>query len=175
MSKKVINIAIIAVLALGVVGIGITAYRQRVQADTIVAGYATAHFHFNITVPLAQKIKVKATFTPPQGQNFYFKEREFDITNAGLNTVEWYLRKIPGGDYSLNLTSPQGDLQTGANQVKLEIDRVNDMGDFSLNLGQPKIESQNIVTLTPSPVTSSEAQNTPTTSDNDIPFPPIPE
>jgi len=178
MSKKVINIAIIGVLALGVVGIGITAYRQRVQADTIVAGYATAHFHFNITVPIAQNIKVKATFTPSSGKNFYFKEREFEITNTGLNTVEWYVRKIPEGTYNLTLVSPQGDIQSGAKEVSLKIDKVNEMGDFSLDLGSPAVQQETTVAPVADQATQTVApsqQTTTPTSGDEIPFPPIPE
>ncbi len=175
MSKKIVNYLVSGVLVLGVFGIGIAAYYQQVQADTIVAGYATAHLHFNITVPVSQNIKIKATFTPDSGKNFYFKEREFEISNPGLNTIEWYIRKIPAGTYRLTLVSPQGSLQESAAQVKLENDKVNEMGDFSLDLGSPEIP-QASATEQNQTATTPETQATATSTSSDgIPFPPIPE
>lgn len=175
MSKKIVNYLVVGVLALGVFGIGITAYYQQAQADTIVPGYATAHLHFNITVPVAQNIKIKATFTPQSGKNFYFKERKFEISNPGLNTIEWYIRKIPAGSYKLTVISPQGSFQGNISQVILETDKVNEMGDFSLDLGSPAtLEPIPVEQINTSPAT--EAQPTAATTDsNSIPFPPIPE
>lgn len=180
MPKKVTNLVVAGALILGVFGIGVVAYRQKAQADTIVAGYATAHIHFNITVPVIQPITVKATFTPKSDKNFYFKERSFDLTAAGLNTVEWYIRKIPGGTYTLTLASPQGTISGAPKEVSLKNDEAADVGSFDLNLGSPP------KTETPQPTETLESTSTTTTSANatastsqtatsdQIPFPPIP-
>ena len=180
MTKRITHYTVAIVLVLGVLGIGIAAYRQQALADTVVAGFSTAHLHFNVTVPVPQTITIKATFTPPTGKTFYFKERNFEITSGGLNTVEWYIRKIPGQNYNLTLTSPQGALQGTAQTVTLQNDSVVEVGSFDLNLGSPSqtktpvptptatksVKSSNSATVTVSPEASS-------TSD-EIPFPPIP-
>jgi hypothetical protein len=174
MQKKVTNYIISGVLVLGVLGIGAVAYQQRAQADTVVAGYGTAHLHFNVTVPVVQTVSVKATFTPRTGKNFYFKERSFDINSTGLNTVEWYIRKIPGGTYTMTVTSPQGTLQDAPQEVTLKNDSVSDVGSFDLNLGSPP------ATQTPAPSATQTVENSVTStatveaSGSQIPFPPIP-
>lgn len=175
MSKKIVNYLVVGVLTLGVFGIGITAYYQQVQADTIVPGYATAHLHFNVTVPVSQNIKIKATFTPQSGKNFYFKEREFEISNAGLNTIEWYIRKIPAGTYKLTVISPQGSFQSDVSQVNLETDKVNETGDFSLDLGSPAVAEPSSAAQTAVTTTPQEQSTATSTDSNSIPFPPIPE
>jgi len=175
-SRKIFNSIVGGALALGVIGIGFAAYQQKAQADTIVPGYATAHLHFNLTVPVVQNIQIKATFTQPNTKKFYFKERDFQMTADGLNTVEWYIRKIPAGEYTLTLTSPQGLLQETSQQVTLENDKVADIGSFDLNLGMPIATPepiQSIETIPSSPTAASSA--TVPSSGDSIPFPPVPQ
>ena len=179
--RKITNIIVGSLLGLGLVGIGVAAYQQ-VSADNVVPGYATARLHFNVTVPLPQKIKIKAAFTPPSGKNFYFKEREFDIKAEGLNTVDWYIRKIPGGTYSLTLDSPQGVLQSSPSKVTLNSDKVADAGKFSLNLGSPLPKATETATVEPTSNPDESASATPASSatpgaasGDQIPFPPVPE
>lgn len=110
---------------------------SRVSADKVLPGYATAHFHLQITVPEMKTVPVKAVFTPTQGSKFYFKDRDFSFTVAGINTVDWFIRKIPEGEYTVAISSPSGAFEPSTMSITLLANRVNDLGGPSLNLGMP--------------------------------------
>jgi len=142
-SKRVANVTVAALLAIGVLGIGALAYQQKIQADTIVPGYSTAHFSLQITVPAVQSVPVKAVFTPVGGgKKYFFKERSFSFSTPGLNTVDWYIRKIPAGAYDLTIDSNLGNFDVSGAEVTLANDKVNDVGKFVLDLGSPPATSQ---------------------------------
>lgn len=123
-------------MTLSIGGIGILGY-ARVSADTVLPGYATAHFHLQITVPEMRSVPVKAVFTPAQGSKFYFKDREFSFTVPGINTVDWFIRKIPEGQYIVAISSPSGAFEPSTMSITLLANKVNDLGGPSLNLGTP--------------------------------------
>ncbi|MCX6809809.1 MAG: hypothetical protein NTZ65_03635 [Candidatus Berkelbacteria bacterium] len=160
-SKKIANVTVAALLAIGVLGIGALAYQQKIQADTIVPGYSTAHFSLQITVPQVQSVPVKAVFTPVSGgKKYFFKDRSFSFAVPGLNTVDWYIRKIPAGAYDLTIDSNLGNFDLTATEVTLKNDQVNDVGKFVLDLGSPPA-TQQIITPDPNltvPSTYTTAQ-----------------
>jgi len=162
--RRKINILIACLLAVGIVGIGFAVNRQ-IQADRILPGYATAHLHFEIIVPASLTVKAKAIFTPEQGKRYYFKEREFTFTTPGLNTVEWYIRKIPRGQYKATVTSDQGSFAPSLRMIYLEENAINDIDLFSLDLGSPP---------TPTPTATLESTPLPESypGSGEYPFPP---
>jgi hypothetical protein len=138
--KKISNFSVAGLIAVSVMLLGLFAYRQQIQADTIVPGYATAHLNIHVMVPGIQDIPFKATFLPlsnnPQGL-FYFKERPFTMAGAGLNTIEWYIRKLPAGTYKVVLESNGKELTGSPYEVVLTSDKVNDTTSFELFIGEP--------------------------------------
>lgn len=171
--KKITHLTIASLLLVALFGVGAVYWWQKVSADTIVPGYATAHLHFEVTVPRAQTITLKATFTPPTGKNFYFKQRDFDLKAEGLNTIDWYIRKIPGSNYDLTLFSPQGSLKNSPANVSLTQDKSNDTGTFSLYIGSPELITPPTQVET-SPVAASATQ-TASDSSSFVQFPPVPQ
>lgn len=168
-TKKIANISVAAVLALGVMTLGAIAYQQKIQADTILPGYATSHLNMHITVPTAQTVRIKAVYTPTNGsKRFYYKERDFDLGSPGLNTIDWYIRKIPGGDYNVTVTSLSGQFSPSYAATTLQTDQLNDTGKFDLFLGDPPTPTP---TPTPEPTVS---QTTDTSTDTINGTPPVP-
>jgi hypothetical protein len=136
--KKISNYSIAGLLAVGVMILSLFAYREKIQADTVVPGYATAHLNIHVTVPTITSVPFKATFLPQTAsKNYYFKERTFELSAAGLNTIEWYIRKIPAGNYKVILESNGQQLTNSPFIVTLLNDKVNDTTSFELNLGSP--------------------------------------
>lgn len=136
--RKISNYSIAGLLAVGVLSLGIFAYRAKVQADTILPGYATAHVGLDITVPQTGTLPFTAKFLPIDGgKKYYFKSRDFTFEVAGLNTIEWYIRKIPEGNYKVVVTSLDAELAGSPIEIFLQNDQVNDTYDFGLNLGSP--------------------------------------
>jgi hypothetical protein len=182
--KKLTNIAVASVLALGVIAIGAIAYQQKIQADVIVPGFATAHSSLKITIPTAETVRVKETFVPTNGsKKYYFKERDFTFQAAGLNTIEWYIRKIPAGNYNVTIKSDAGEFDPATTQVTLISDQSNDVGSFGLNLGTPipsaTPTAENTlaapsVPAEPSASATPFASSSPSSSSSNIPTPPMP-
>ncbi|PIT97376.1 hypothetical protein COT77_01795 [Candidatus Berkelbacteria bacterium CG10_big_fil_rev_8_21_14_0_10_41_12] len=135
-NRKTISLAVAGILAISVLSIGILGYSS-VGADTVLPGYATAHIHMEVTIPDIRKVQVRAVFTPEQGKKFYFKERDFSFIAPGLNTVEWYIRKIPEGTFTFSITSPSGAFDPSTAKVTLTANKVNDVSSTSINLGTP--------------------------------------
>jgi len=185
--KKLTNVAVASVLALGVIAIGAIAYQQKIQADIIVPGFATAHSSLKVTIPTAGTIRVKETFVPTNGsKRYYFKERDFTFQTAGLNTIEWYIRKIPAGNYNVTIKSDAGEFIPSTAQVTLLSDQSNDIGSFGLNLGTPIptipsatpiVENTPVappVPIQPSPSATLSIPSLPTNDSSNIPTPPVP-
>lgn len=181
--KRLTNIAVAGVLALGVITIGAIAYQQKIQADVIVPGFATAHSSLQITIPTTKTIRVKETFVPTDGsKRYYFKERDFTFQAAGLNTIEWYIRKIPAGSYNITIKSDSGELVPATAQATLLADQSNDVGSFGLNLGTPtpSATATPAATLAPAPPVPAEpsatpfASSSPSSSSSNVPTPPLP-
>lgn len=146
--KKVSNYSFAGLLAVGVFLLSFFAYREKISADTIVPGYATAHVNIHVTVPIVEDVPFKVTFLPQtKSPNYYFKDRNFSLTGSGLNTIEWYIRKIPSGTYKVVVESNGQELSGSQYVVNLVNDKVNDTTSFDLNLGEP----------TPSPVADTSA------------------
>lgn len=134
--RKTTGIIVASVLGLGVIGVSAIAIRSQVQADTVLPGYATAHLHLEISVCESSTLPVKATFTPNTGKKYYFKGRSFDLS-TGLNTIEWYVRKIPGGTYKVNFTSDRGIVAPQTQDVNLQSDIASDPIKYSVLICEP--------------------------------------
>jgi hypothetical protein len=132
--KSVVNIAVAGLLAVGVIGIGAVSYSQ-IQADTVLPGYATAHLQLKITAPAAESIDVKAVFAPSSGNKYYSQEKSFALSE-GTNNIDWLIRKIPAGQYNLQMTAGQGDFIPSSRAVTLTSDKENAIDVVSLNLAQ---------------------------------------
>ena len=159
--RKVSNYTIAALLGLGVLTLSFFAYQTKIQADTIVPGYATAHVGLNVTVPDARAVPFMVKFTPTNGsKTYYFKSRAFSFSVAGLNTVEWYIRKIPAGTYKVTVDSSDNELSGSPVEVTLTSDVVNQTSEFELNLGEPVDQSVE-QTETPAPEQTTTATETP--------------
>ena len=144
--RRISNYVTAVVLAAGASAIVLFG-RNIVGADVVLPGFATAHIHMEITVCEKSKIPVKAVFTPPQDKNYYFKERTFEVA-PGLNTIEWYVRKIPGGEFSAGVFSSSGIFSPDSNDIVLTNDKSSDIGTYSLIVCQGAAASQ--ATATPS-------------------------
>ena len=184
LNKKSVNIAIGSFFVIVVVVIGFLVYQQKASADTVVPGFATAHVFLKITVPTAQQFTVKATFNPTDGtKKFYFKERTFDLTAPGLNTIDWYIRKIPAGSFSLVVTSGSNTLSPSPIIVPLTSDQVNETAKFELNLGEPPVTATVVPQSAASTIVNSSAtasatstiEPTSETSSTTPLVPPVPE
>jgi len=136
-SRPIINIAIAGLLALGVVGVGVTSFYQ-IQADTVLPGFATAKVRLEIYSPEAQSIKVTADFTPIDGEKHYYKEHSFDLTE-GQNSLDWFIRQIPAGKYSYRVTSDKGIFTPSGNVIDLVIDQENEFDKVVLDLDLPSV------------------------------------
>lgn len=163
-NRKTLNFLVIAILTFSIGGIGILGY-SRVSADTILPGYATAHFHLQITVPEMKTVPVKAVFTPTQGSKFYFKDRDFSFATPGINSVDWFVRKIPEGEYSVAISSPSGAFEPSTMTVTLLANKVNDLGGPSLNLGTPVVTVAPTTQPTELPLNSVAPSPTETAAD----------
>jgi len=136
--RKISNYSIAGLLMVGVIFMSFFAYKAKVQADTILPGYATAHLNIHVTVPTIQSVPFKVTFLPTSSSRvYYFKERTFALSGAGLNTIEWYIRKIPSGTYKVVIESNGKELSGSSVEISLVNDKVNDAGSFDLYLGEP--------------------------------------
>lgn len=156
--SKIANSVLAGVLALAVAGIGFGAYRQKVQADTIVPGYATLHLGLKVTIPTADKITMKAVAYPERGgKNYYFKERTFTFDTPGVNNIEWYIRKIPAGNYNVSITSSGGTLTPDNQLAILANDSVSDRAVYQLYIGEPQAISSPVAT--PSEIVSPESED----------------
>ena len=189
--SKLANSVLAGVLALAVIGIGFSAYRQKVQADTVVPGYATLHLGIKVTIPTAYQITIKAVAYPERGgKNYYFKERTFTFDTPGVNNVEWYIRKIPAGSYNISVTSSAGTFSPGDQSIELTNDSVSDRAVYELYIGEPQEVSSPTVTptptlsavappenedlLTPSPSPTSTATTDDSSTNRDLSVPPVP-
>ena len=189
--SKLANSVLAGVLALAVIGIGFSAYRQKVQADTVVPGYATLHLGIKVTIPTADQITIKAVAYPERGgKNYYFKERTFTFDTPGVNNVEWYIRKIPAGSYNISVTSSAGTFSPGDQSIELTNDSVSDRAVYELYIGEPQEVSSPTVTptptlsavappenedlLTPSPSPTSTATTDDSSTNRDLSVPPVP-
>ena len=137
MHRKTAGALVAAVLALGVLASAILAARQ-IQADTVVPGFATAHINLEITVCDTEELEVEAKFTPPTGKRYYFKKRAFPLS-PGLNTIEWYIRKIPAGQYQLTVLSREGLPLPELEDIYLTADKVNERKTFSVYICEPPL------------------------------------
>jgi len=150
--RKLSNYSMAGLLAAGVILLSFFAYQQKILADTIVPGYATAHLNIQVTVPTVKAVPFKATFLPQTNSKiYYFKERIFTLSGEGLNTIEWYIRKIPEGKYTLILESNEEQLFGSPYSVELINDRVVDTTSFELNLGQSVVVNVSLPSSTPVP------------------------
>ncbi|MDH4359038.1 MAG: hypothetical protein OEV37_03865 [Candidatus Berkelbacteria bacterium] len=133
--QKYVNIIVAATIVLGVgLVLGLT---RLVGADTVVAGYATARVHLEVTVCEKSNVNVRAEFRPPTGKKYYFKDRYFEV-QSGLNTIEWYIRKIPGGSYRAIISSDDGSFSPSTFDVNLTMDIANQAGRYSLVICTPQ-------------------------------------
>ena len=177
LSRRAAGSLVAGFLTLGVIGVSALALRNQVQADTLVAGYATAHVHLEVMVCNTPQLPLKTTFTPESGKNFYFKERTFDLS-PGLNTIEWYIRKIPGTKVKAQLTSSQGIVAPESQDVILESDRVSETIKYSIFICEPTPTPTPIPTATPTPAPIQTSvpldQNTQTPSEGGLIAPPVP-
>jgi hypothetical protein len=156
--RRISNYSIAGLLAAGVMILSFFAYEAKISADTIVPGYATAHVGLNVTVPDARAVPFTVKFTPTNGSaTYYFKTRPFEFTTAGLNTVEWYIRKIPSGSYKVTVSSSDQELNGSPVEVGLENDKVNETSEFELNLGEPMDETSDLFQEEPSSPTEPTA------------------
>lgn len=181
--KRTTGVFIATVLGLGVVASGILVSRQ-VQADTIVPGFATAHVHLNVTVCETSSLPAQVKFVPDAGKKYYFKDRAFELA-PGLNTVEWYIRKIPGGKYKVTLSPGQGVVTPDVQDITLRSDEVSDNIDLSIFICEPtpvpaKTAAPSETTISPSTTATGTASlpdsTSPTGTDGggDILPPPVP-
>lgn len=183
--RKIANTLLAGVLALAVVGIGFGAYQQKIQADTIYPGFATAHFGLKITLPEAKAIRIRAVASPQRGgKKYYFKERDFIFETPGINNLEWYIRKIPSGIYNVTVTSSAGEFTPASQSVELENDAVSSRLKFDLFLGEPQEISSPVAPPLPVPTPSATlsvpaiapmASSTPSASNETILVPPTPQ
>lgn len=186
--RKTTQVIVASLLGLGVIGISVFAIQSQAQADTILPGYATAHLHLEISVCDNSLIPVKATFTPNTGKKYYFKNRSFDLS-SGLNTIEWYVRKIPGGTYKVNFTSDQGVIAPLTQSVNLQSDTVSDPIKYSLLICEPTpvpvVPTSTEIIATPIPTAASTnsvlspggstGPANPTTTQTAVAAPPVPQ
>jgi len=146
--KRATGVFIATLIGLGVVASAVLVLGQ-VQADTIVPGFATAHVHLSITVCDASALPTQVKFMPEIGKRYYFKDRAFELA-PGLNTVEWYIRKIPGGKYKVTLAPSQGIVTPDAQDVTLLSDKVSGNVNLSVYICEP----------TPSPTSTATPEQT---------------
>ncbi len=130
--RPILNIAIAGLLALGIIGIGITSYFQ-IQADTVLPGFATAKVRLRVLSPNETKISIDADFATLNQTKHYFKSRQFEL-KEGENDLTWYIRQIPGGKYTYNVTSDQGIFIPSGNTVEMTNNVENKLPVLSLDL-----------------------------------------
>lgn len=150
--KRATGIFIATVLGLGVIATLVLVSNQ-VQADTIVPGFATAHVHLNVTVCETPSLPAQVKFIPATGKRYYFKDRTFELA-PGLNTIEWYVRKIPGGKYKVTLSPSQGVVTPDVQDVTLQSDKVSDNINLSIFICEPTPVPAPTVTATATPSAS---------------------
>ena len=166
--KKVSNYSIAGLLAVGVILLSFFAYREKILADTIVPGYATAHVNIHVTVPTVEAIPFKVTFLPQTNSpRYYFKERSFMLA-SGLNTIEWYIRKIPSGSYQVKVESNGQEITGSPFAVDLVNDKVNETTSFELNLGAPADDTTDTQADQNLPDTSGTDQTVAPTTDTTV-------
>ena len=173
LSRRTTGGMIAGFLALGVIATTMVALRSQVQADTLVPGYATAHVHLEVMVCATPQLPIKATFTPETGKKYYFKERTFELS-PGLNTIEWYIRKIPGLKAKTQISSTEGIVVPEDQEVALEADRVTDSLRFSIFICEPTPTPTPAPTPTPTPIPTAVYSVTTTSSPGSILAPPVP-
>ena len=137
-SRRSANAALVAFLAVAVIGAGIVGYNAQIQADTITPGFATAKVIMQITVPEAKDISINASFFPTDTRisKYYFKNRVFAV-KPGINLVNWYIKKIPGGDYNSTLKANIASFDPSGALITLPSDKVTDTSKYIINLGMP--------------------------------------
>lgn len=188
--SRIANAVLAGVLALAVVGIGYSAYRQKVQADTIVPGYSTLHLGLKVTIPETDNIRIKMVAYPERGgKRYYFKERDFTFKTPGTNNIEWYIRKIPADRYRVIITSPNGAFSPDSQTVELENDAVSTRLKYDLFLGMPEEISSPVadpsITLPDDTLLDPSSQRSPTatptttptttSTDREVSVPPVPQ
>ena len=174
LSRRTTGGMIAGFLALGVIATTMVALRSQVQADTLVPGYATAHIHLEVMVCATPQLPIKATFTPETGKRYYFKERTFELS-PGLNTIEWYIRKIPGLKAKAQISTSEGIVTPDGQDVALEADQVSDSLRFSIFICEPTPTPTPIPTPTPTPIPTVTYSTTVTTSPGSPVAPPVPQ
>jgi len=184
LNRKATNAMIAGFLAVVVLTVGFFAYQQKASADTILPGFATAHIALRVTTPTAQSIKFRVVFNPTNGtKRYYFKERTFDFPTPGMNSVEWYIRKLPEGTFSIEVAADGSTLLPSPITATLITDKVNETSKFEHNLGMPPAPS-----ATPTPELTLEATDTetadtsadlygiePATGSDSVIVPPVPQ
>jgi len=137
-SRRSANVALVAFLAVAVIGAGIVGYNAQIQADTITPGFATAKVIMQITVPEANDISINASFFPTDTRisKYYFKNRVFAV-KPGINLVNWYIKKIPGGTYKASIKSNIASFQPSEIAITLLSDEVTNTEKFVMDLGMP--------------------------------------
>lgn len=168
-SKKSANILVASALSLAVLGAGIVAYNAKIQADAITPGYATAKVAINVTVPERTEMSVSSVFVPTdiKTEKYYFKNRVF-VLKPGVNLVSWYVKKIPGGNYKVTLSTDIGTFNPTEASIILTNDKITNTEKFTLDLGMPDT-TQSSQAITTSVVTSPVSTSTATSSTPPIP------
>lgn len=165
-SRRSANVALVAFLAIAVIGAGIIGYNSQIQADTITPGYATAKVIMQITVPEAKEISVNASFFPTDSRvsKYYFKNRVFTM-KPGINLVNWYIKKIPGGTYNASIKSNIASFQPSEVAITLQSDEVTNTEKFAIDLGMPTpISEEDMPEPTEAPLNNSSPDSPPVPS-----------
>jgi len=157
--RRFTNIAVAVVLLVGF-GAVIIFGLNMVGADTVLPGYATAHLHLEVTVCEKSSVPIKAQFFPSAGRKYYFKDRTFEVSK-GLNTIEWYIRKIPGGYYNFQVSSVYGSVLPSDGNVTLVNDKSTDIAKFSLVICTPSQPTQEVLQDEPGTVSPTATESVP--------------
>lgn len=139
-TRRSANVLVAGALSLAVVAAGVVGYNAKIKADAITPGYATAKVIMNVTVPQQTEMSANATFVPTdiKTEKYYFKNRVFTL-KPGVNLVSWYVKKIPGGNYNLIVTSDIGTFSPSSASISLTNDKIKNSDKFTLDLGMPEV------------------------------------
>lgn len=178
-SRKSANVLVAGLLTLSVVAAGLVGYQAKIQADTVTPGYATAKIIMQVSVPKASEMSVNVKFTPESQKTdrFYFKNRSF-VLKPGVNLVSWFVKKIPGGSYSVSINSDLSAFAPSNAKISLISEKVADSEKFIIDLGLPAVSEQ--ITATPANTTTATTKATTspaksaTATSSAIAAPPVP-